>query len=231
MVVDKTIFSLPPVDPAIPEVLVNPCGVSNRAGAGLQVCKWPMHDVRICVEGDLPTVPHADFQAIFQTAVQWWSDIAQLDLAFVDSPAQANIYAKVGRAGPADNFDGPQGVLAWCELPCGNASAQSQLQMRFDPAEAWTDRTLLFLTIAHEIGHGFGLPHSNLKGNLMQPYLNLNLRALGADDRAAIWGRYGRRSTPPPSPAPSTPSSPSGPVHSDLPEFTLNGVKYKIVRA
>jgi hypothetical protein len=230
VVADSLAHILPSVPPGAPEVLVNPCGVSNRAGAGLQVCKWPMHEVRICVEGDLPTVPHADFLAIFQAAVKWWSDIAQLDLAFVDSPSQANIYAKVGRAGPIDQFDGPQGVLAWCELPCGNVSPQSQLQMRFDPAEAWTDRTLMFLTIAHEIGHGFGLPHSQFKGNLMQPYLNLNLRELGADDRSGIWGRYGRRTTPPPAvPPPSIPGGPSGP--SGVGTLTLDGKTYRIVPA
>jgi hypothetical protein len=230
MAVSYGIMDLPPVHPDAPEQLVNVCGVSNRAGAGLQVCKWPMHVVRIFVEGELPGVPNDRFRSAFGRAVMFWTEIAQLDIEFLESPQGANIYAKAGRPGQIDQFDGPGGVLAWCELPCGSAGPQSQLQMRFDPAETWTQDALLVLTTAHEIGHGFGLPHSTFKGNLMQPYLNLNLRELGADDRSGIWGRYGRRTTPPPAvPPPSIPGGPSGP--SGVGTLTLDGKTYRIVPA
>lgn len=211
------------------ERLVNVCGVSNRAGAGLAVCKWPMNLVRVCVQGGLPGVDHDSFLAIFRKAVSLWTDAAQLDVEFIEDASRGHLVAKAGRPGRLDQFDGPGGVLAWCELPCGNTSPQTQLQMRFDPAEAWTDSELLFLTIVHEIGHGWGLPHSEFPGNIMQPFLNLSLRALGSHDFSQIIGRYGRRQTPPP----VTPVPPTVPVPPSVPEGTLvlNGKRYHIIQA
>ena len=69
--------------------------------------------------------------------------------------------------------------------------------VRFDEYEDWTVRTSegqnLYMVALHEIGHAFGLDHSNTAGAIMNPYYTGYVKGKGLqpDDIAGIQAIYG----------------------------------------
>ena len=134
-----------------------------------------------------------------------WAAVADLSFEQVRSKQEANILISVG-SGRQQGFDGPQGTLAWAQLPGGD---DRQLLMRFDLAETWVvdaaQRGILLLNVAcHEFGHLLGLDHSRQTQALMAPFYSPRVaKPQPVDDIPRIQDIYGRPTAPvPPPPAP-----------------------------
>ena len=166
------------------------CGLPdfNITGAG-DVCKWPMKNITYYAQLTLPGITEQQVQAAYDTAFSQWAAVCDIEPVRVDSPANANIFARSGK-GRAVNLDDRGGTLAWSELPCGVAK-NVQLDQMFDEAEEWSF-DMAVAVICHELGHALGLPHLN-KGNLMAPYYDPNCRAPQTGDIDEIVKLYGKR--------------------------------------
>ncbi len=120
--------------------------------------------------------------------------------------SKANILISAAR-GTRNQFDGPSGTLAWCELPCGNVS---QVRLMFDLDETWAKDSAsggiqYMLVCLHEGMHGLGLPHApSGSSNVMAPVYSPRQTALGQWDITELQRRYGQPSAP--SPVPGVPA-------------------------
>jgi hypothetical protein len=124
----------------------------------------------------------------------------------------ANLVCKLAR------LDGPNGVLADCQIPMPNASTDNtQLIMRIDTGEVWRlfagsmNGAIDFQRVwLHEFLHGIGLGHkpaSIAKPALIAPMYSPAIRNLQEADIGEIVRRYGGRTTPvTPPPAPGAPA-------------------------
>jgi hypothetical protein len=175
-------------------------------------CAWPMTNVTWHQAVQLSQLPPDRVQAVFLKAHQQWADVCGIEPINVDDPSKANITSRQG-SGRRDQLDGPMGILAYSELPCGVAS-NTQLQQVYDADENWSESMLLAVA-CHEIGHAYGLQHSS-KGNLMAPYYDPNITGPQAGDIAEMVARYG---PPKPKPVPTPTPTPTGtPVPGDTGE-------------
>ena len=108
------------------------------------------------------------------------------------------------------SIDGPGKVLAETELPCGG---QKYVRMWFDVGENWSDAEF-FQVGAHEFGHAIGIGHAPQgTPNLMQPFLDMSIKACGPWDLAEELKRYPKRvptPAPPAGPIPPAPPAPHG---------------------
>lgn len=182
------------------------CGHPDVMAMGTGVCKWPMNQVTWFQAVQLAQLPADRVQAVFALAHQQWADVCGIQPTNVADSSQANITARAG-SGPADQLDGPGGILAYSELPCGVAG-NTQLHQVFDADENWVESMLLAVA-CHEIGHAYGLQHSTT-GNLMAPYYNPAITKPQAGDIQEMVARYG-----PPQPKPTPTPSPS-PVDGEI---------------
>ncbi len=182
------------------------CGIpdiqmSNTNGGQ---CAWPMTKVTWHQAVQLSQLPDDRIQAMFALAHQQWADVCGIEPVNVANANQANITSRQGR-GRQDQLDGPMGILAYSELPCGVAP-NTQLNQVYDSAENWSEKMLLAVA-CHEIGHAYGLSHSTV-GNLMAPYYDGNITKPQSGDIAEMVARYGPpkpRPTPSPTPTGTTP--------------------------
>lgn len=98
---------------------------------------------------------------------------------------------------PADS-DGERGTLGWTRFyrvsgsedldVFGNSRASVKISM--DPAEAWTNG-FFATTSLHELEHGVGVGHINIRGNIIFPQFVEILYHFGKEELAAIQKLYG----------------------------------------
>lgn len=173
-------------------------------------CKWPQKPTIVTyrLEFALPGLTTQQLTQGFLEGIVPWQEEANIIL---EARASGSVNLRVIDV----KMDGPHGVLADCQLPCGLPS-DFQLIMRFDNTDVWPyDK---YVKVArHEFGHGLGLGHANARGNIMFPSLDMNVARLGPDDIAEIAARYGKRTTPIPPPPPPPPKPP-------VPRRTPNGL-------
>jgi len=138
----------------------------------------------------------------------------------------ANLVCKLAR------LDGPNGVLADCQIPMPNASpSNTQLTMRIDTGEVWRlfagsmNGAIDFQRVwLHEFLHGIGLGHkpaSIAHPALIAPMYSPAIRNLQEADKGEIVRRYGGRTTPI-VPAPPMAPIPVGGMQADV-KITVNG--------
>ena len=183
-----------------------------KASSGPQAYKWKPLKLTYYIERYVNGLPKSDQDDLLDLAYQQWEDHCGLEITRVSKANQANMVISTG-SGRRDNFDGPNGTLAWAYLPPNNSYA-GQLLMRFDLAETWIsnsrDRGILFLNVAcHEFGHFLGLDHSSKKQALMAPYYSPGITKPQAnDDVARIQRLYGVNKNPEPNPEPNPKPNP-----------------------
>lgn len=202
------------------------CGVPNHLGASPngRPCRWPHRRITWRQEIALPGLTPEQVQRGFGEAIFPWMAYAEIDLPWIASGA-VNVLAR------AATIDGPDNVLADSQLPCGLPES-FQLAQRFDDRDVWTYDKFV-KTARHEFGHALGLSHTNQRGNIMFPSLDLSVPILGPTDIAEIQARYGERTTPivpgpqpqpqPPMPTPNPSAVITGTVYFD-------GVPYEVAR-
>lgn len=165
--------------------LENPrrCGMPDHMGSGN--CAWGRADVTYQAALQLQQLTVAETTSIFARACRQWNAVCGIRL----QPARGDrpdIVADVG-SGRRHDFDGPGGVLAWSEMPCGS---ERQLQQMYDRDERWS-QSMLLAVVCHEIGHAIGIPHIQA-GNLMAPYYDPDVTGPQAGDIAEAVRRYGQ---------------------------------------
>lgn len=156
----------------------------DRADAGL--CRWPFSTILYFEDLAFDGLDRATIAATYDAAAAAWAAICGIAFVRVSDPDIADIVAHTGP------IDGPFGVLADSELPCG-ASASTTLSQLFDDAEPWSqeDLSILLACITHELGHAIGLEHLPGVGALMDPVIHPGVSAPQSPDIAEARRRYG----------------------------------------
>jgi hypothetical protein len=179
------------------------CNVPQHemGGMGAGVCQWPIGmTVKYSVLDPLPGFDKDSFFDLMKEAITPWDEVSGVVTQATKNPAEANILIGVRR------IDGPQGVLAEAELPCGNVNERTQLRVWGDSSDQWivaenppSGRVDVIRVYRHEFGHSFGIGHNQdgVKNALMDPYVS-DIRTLQEWDIAQQVLRYGEDILPPP---------------------------------
>lgn len=200
------------------------CGVTDDqfAVAG-GVARWAQKDLTYAIVGFLPAFTQAEYRQIVRSVFDCWEAVCGIR-ADETTSTSANIIISAGR-GRRVNFDGPSGVLAWCELPVGSNPQQVRLMMDLD--ETWvTNGNGIHVpnVLCHELGHGLGLEHIQGAKALMNPIYDVNVPKPLPPDIAQVVNRYGQprpRTAPQPQPEPQPTPPPSAPQSPGRTPLTL----------
>ena len=206
--------------------------------------RWRKEDLTYYIANFSPDLNERTQRQVISQAFQAWADVANLNFREVGRAQDADmvlgfgvgshcdLYSIIGQPCPfSSDFNAPGNVLAHCYYPEGPDARSGDCH--FDENENWvgtedTRRTVVrFLdTVIHEIGHGLGIAHSDIKAAIMYPSYDSNdvkIR-LSQDDIGAIQELYGARNgnTPPAQPPSEPPDAPDGPI--DPPSGPAPGV-------
>lgn len=194
------------------------CGFPDRMNLNATICKWPTVNVTISMIQEIRGLTLDQCKNALTEAALRWKSVCAINPSYLDNAAQANIQAG------SRNIDAPQGVLAESELPCGT---RRSIKQWYDNYEDWvigkpTSRAgiNIIAVMCHELGHAFGLEHSN-DGGLMDPFYSPDVDAPRGDmERRWMVQRYG-----PPGLIPIPPSTP--PINPDMSKIIkiLNCIK------
>ncbi len=194
------------------------CGTSDQIGTGLlgaAQCKWSKRDLTysVAINKETGGVPVSGWKTAVRLACDQWE--AACGIQWTETANGGDLLIQAGTRRPLGTVGG---VLAWCELPCGGSD--TQLRMEIDAREPWSTYGSKYIVgvIAHELGHGLGLGHSNSSADLMFPYMGA-VFAVAKGDAAFLTPIYGPpRNRPQPTPTPDPtpiPNSPLFVIHPD----------------
>lgn len=172
------------------------CGTPEHEQAeGADPCKWPQLPavVKYFEALAFAGLTRDQVAKAYDTACQQWAAVAGVSFLRLATPDGANLVAGNGAV------DGPYGVLAYSELPCG-VGPLAVLSQTYDNAEPWSIEGLSMLIgcMCHEIGHALGLQHMPGTGALMEPFIVAGRSTPQAPDIKAIQALYGVPATSPP---------------------------------
>lgn len=175
------------------------CGLPDVMEQRSGLCKWPDNRIAYHVVDAFPGLTIHETWESFDWSMKQWASVCDLKPNRALTPETARIVARVVR------LDGPSGVLADSQLPCG---AIRQAQQRYDSSEAWNRAIQARLVVLHELGHALGIPHIG-SGNVMAPVYDPRLTALQRGDAAEAVERYGKP-VDAPAPQPTPPATSEG---------------------
>lgn len=192
------------------------CGCSDAQPVAGQIDRWGIPVVSYFIEsypGGI-RLSTSQVEQVVAASLGSWSAVCGLKFAKAPDAQRANLLMGTAR-GRRNNFDGPGGTLAWCEIPQGS-SFKGQRRMMWDMDEAWTtdagsNGILLLNTTAHEVGHGIGLYHNNQPNQLLNPVYNPRIAAPQSYEIGQVVERYGKPQAAPTVPGPSNPGTGSNP--------------------
>lgn len=193
------------------------CGCTDAQPVAGQLDRWGIPVVSYYIDsypGGI-RLSTAQVDQVVAAALASWSAVCGLKFAKAPDAARCNLLMGTAR-GRRNNFDGPGGTLAWCEIPQGS-NFRGQLNMMWDMDEAWTvdasaNGILLLNTTAHEVGHGIGLYHNSQPNQLLNPVYNPRIATPQSYEIGQVVERYGKpQAAPTPSPGPGNPSPGSYP--------------------
>jgi hypothetical protein len=173
---------------------MNFCACTEAFGDGSQQVKLPSGLITFRVDGQLPGLSKADFEAACMEAWRRWERVIGIK---VDK--HANPKTDPTQYVLTAQMDGGSGVLADQELPYGRGT---NLRMRVDHSERWTVNDApgqglinLIAVLAHEDGHCLGMQHISPEGDadLMNPTYSPKIYLPQEDDIS-----YGRKLYGPP---------------------------------
>jgi hypothetical protein len=180
--------------------------LANRANQN--ICRWPAGaTLRWTVVASLPGWSVQSLAEVYRDALAMWSAVSAVKFEYTGNSSRANILIGARR------IDGPAGVLAEAELPCGRITPSTQLRAWFDISERWVvaanppPGSVDFLRVAgHEFGHNLGIGHNSdgIINALMDPTVS-HIRSLQNWDIAQAVMRYGSVAPPPAAPSPGKP--------------------------
>ena len=198
------------------------CGATASFGDGTAQVKLPTSLISFRVDGDLPGITRADFEAACFEAWRRWARVIGITVDkhanTKTDPTQIVVTTRLDRAG---------GVLADQQLPYGNGMG---LLMRIDTSENWgIDDTPaqgvmnLLAVLCHEDGHCLGMQHIDAEGDadLMNPIYSPKIYLPQEDDIS-----YGRKLYGPAKAQPTPPTSPGTAMVDNL-RVTIDGVTYE----
>jgi hypothetical protein len=144
--------------------------------------------------GNTPSNVDANvFEAAVETALEVWSDVADIEFTQTSVPNQRDSldFSFTG-------LDGRGGTLAQAYFPDDVNPSRIAGDIQFDTSESWEvgnqSRSAfdLVLVAVHEIGHALGLQHSHASDSVLKDSVSANQRfeKLGASDVDAILGLY-----------------------------------------
>ncbi|MDJ0357614.1 matrixin family metalloprotease [Paenarthrobacter sp. PH39-S1] len=196
------------VDQPTRELMKQPrCGVPDNVSVLGQFVvggtRWPGLNVTYSHTNFSPDLPVADVRSTIRGAFDRWSAAAPLHITEKaggsgDGDIRVGFYA--GDHGDGYPFDGSGtaagNILAHCFYPPGPGDNGIGGDCHFDEAETWSTNlppagTDLPTVALHELGHGLGLNHSEVKDSVMYAYYGGARRELTADDIAGIRSIYG----------------------------------------
>ncbi|BBO31058.1 matrixin family metalloprotease [Lacipirellula parvula] len=154
----------------------------------------------------LAGIPLNALTAAYAQAYANWQSVCGLVFEQTMTSSDADIVVLARR------IDGSGGTLAEHELPMGD---DRQLRGWYDVGESWTTTSPpggkidLVAVACHETGHGIGLSHTTVPGNLLNPYYDPAIRTPQQWDIAEARDRYG---PPVEEPTPTAPSVPPGAI-------------------
>lgn len=175
------------------------CALPDVLPLGTSLCKWPDGAISYFVRDPLPGHTLDETWNVIQWGMAQWAAVAGV------SPIRANTAAGARILVTVASLDGPAGVLADSQLPCG---AIVQSLQRYDRSEAaWWKQpvaagvTNAHLVAMHELGHGaIGLEHAPGTGSVMSPVFDSRILKPQTWDINQAVLRYGLPTTPPPLP-------------------------------
>lgn len=170
------------------------CGLPDVMPLGTGVCKWPDGNITWDIVSEIKGLSRDQVQQGITEALNRWAKVCGIHPRFTPGNASARI--KVG----SRSIDGPMGVLAESELPCGNVQ---QCRQWYDSGEGWAlfdgqGNGIDFIRVAtHELGHALGMNHIG-GGNLLAPTYSRTIWTPQAGDISEMQARYGPPASSPP---------------------------------
>jgi len=194
------------------------CGFPDILPMRTEDSKWRKSSLTYTVINYVPGLSKKDQDLIFEESFNSISAVCNLKFTRILGNT-ADIIIDVGQ-GIRDNFDGPSGTLAWCEIPQSN---NNPVHLKFDRDEKWikhpaTNGIRLPNVSCHEKLHGCNLLHNNVPNSLMNPYYNINIWAPQAEEKRQLVSMYGPPISIPPVAPPVVPPT----VPPVVPPSTLN---------
>jgi hypothetical protein len=202
------------------------CGC--RDDALTENARWRRRELRWWVDAYLDGIPglsRADQDDLQIQSLQDFSNTIDVVWTRARNRSEADLIVATGE-GRSDGFDGPGGVLAWCEIPNGT---DRPITMKFDRSDSWIksastgQRGILYGNVdRHEKGHGHGMLHITGPTALLNPIYSPNVGKLLAPDKDALYALgYARATTPTPPPTqPGTRSRITLTFEGNIPDYT-----------
>jgi len=166
------------------------CGV--RDDAFTLPARWRKRELRWWVDqyiDGIPGLSRSDQDDLQALSFHDFESVIDVKWTRAQSRQQADLIVGVGE-GSRDQFDGPGGTLAWCQIPSGD---ERPIIMKFDRGDPWIKsadvgrRGILYGNVdKHEKGHAHGMLHISGEKALLNAFYAADVGMLLSADKKAL---------------------------------------------
>jgi len=167
------------------------CDVPDRTVTSLQIQvfgssggRWETGQLTVSIDPTNCNLPPGTATSVIFNAFTLWQAVVPAFFNFTRVPANGNIRAAFGGTELNPRFSASGGVQASALYPPAGL-------VNFDKNETWTSQMLLADAL-HEIGHAFGLSHSNNPNSIMFPFAS-GTTVIDNESRDVLRNLYGWR--------------------------------------